>query len=76
MKANHYRSINDLPELCSMADLEEVLPISRATAYRMAQQGVIPCLRVGRRFIFSKEHLRKWIEQEMSRKAVQNEQTS
>lgn len=76
MKANHYRSINDLPELCSMADLEEVLPISRATAYRMAQQGVIPCLRVGRRFIFSKEHLRKWIEQEMSRKADQNEQTS
>lgn len=76
MKANHYRSINDLPELCSMADLEEVLPISRATAYRMAQQGIIPCLRVGRRFIFSKEHLRQWIEQEMSRKAVQNEQTS
>ncbi len=75
MKMEIYKSIDDLPELCSMADLEAVLPISRATAYRMAQQGVIPCLRVGRRFIFSREHLRQWIEREVAGKVIRNEQT-
>lgn len=61
-----YRGLDDLPELCGMSDLEGVLPISRATAYRMAQRGEIPCLRLGRRFVFSREHLKQWIEQKMT----------
>lgn len=71
-----YKSIDDLPELCAMSDLEAVLPISRATAYRMAQKGVIPCLRIGRRFIFSREHLKSWIEKNMVGEVIGNGQAS
>lgn len=60
------RGLDDLPELFGMSDLEGVLPVSRATAYRMAQRGEIPCLRLGRRFVFSREHLKQWIEHKMT----------
>jgi len=30
----------DLPEICSVADILAVFPVSRATLYRMAEQGV------------------------------------
>lgn len=60
------RGLDDLPELFGMSYLEGVLPVSRATVYRMAQRGEIPCLRLGRRFVFSREHLKQWIEQKMT----------
>ena len=76
MTSKTYRSVDDLPELCVMSDLERVLPISRATAYRMAQQGIIPCIRIGRRFIFSREHIKRWIEQSMTGEVKEHGQAS
>lgn len=76
MTSKTYRSVDDLPELCVMSDLERVLPISRATAYRMAQQGIIPCIRIGRRFIFSREHIKRWIEQGMTGEVKEHGQAS
>ena len=32
----------DLPEICSVADILAVFPVSRATLYRMAEQGQLP----------------------------------
>lgn len=61
-----YKSLDDLPELCAMSDLMMLLPVSRATAYRIANRGEIPCLRIGRRLVFSREHLKRWIEQNMT----------
>lgn len=60
-----YRSLADLPEFCTLAELSGILGISKATAYRMAAQGQIPCMRLGRRIILSKEHLKQWIGQEI-----------
>lgn len=76
MKSRTYKSIDDLPELCALADVEKVLPVSRATVYRMAQQGAIPCLRIGRRLIFSREHLRRWIDQGMTGEERENGKAS
>ena len=59
-----YERLEDLPDFCSLADLSEILPVSRATAYRLAGQGRIPCIRLGKRFIFSIEHLKQWIDRE------------
>lgn len=56
--------IDSLPEFCTPADLSLILPISRATLYRMAEQKRIPSLRIGRRVIIPRESLKKWIEQE------------
>lgn len=57
-------SIDSLPEFCTPADLSLILPVSRATLYRMAEQKRIPSLRIGRRVIIPREPLKKWIEQE------------
>ena len=58
-------TLDSLPEFCSPGDLSKVLPVSRATLYRMAEQGRIPCLRLGRRIIISREHLKRWFDQQM-----------
>ena len=58
--------LDDLPEFCTPADLAKVLPVSRATLYRMVEQGRIPCLRLGRRIIISREHLKSWMDQEFN----------
>ena len=59
-------SLDELPDFCSLEELSRVLQISRSTAYRMAAQGSIPSLRVGRRVIVPKEHLVRWIDSSIS----------
>ena len=60
-----HNSLAELPDFCTLADLAPVLGISKATAYRMAEQGRIPCIRLGRRIIISREHLKRWFDQQM-----------
>ena len=57
-------SLDSLPEFCTPADLSSILPVSRATLYRMAEQKRIPSLRLGRRIIIPREPLKEWIERE------------
>ena len=52
-----YEAFESLPEICSVADVAAVLPVSKATIYRMAPQGRLPSFRVGRRVLFSRKHL-------------------
>jgi excisionase family DNA binding protein len=59
-------SLDELPEFCSLEEFSEVFRVSRATAYRMAAQGKIPSLRIGRRVIVSKKHLMSWLGQSIS----------
>lgn len=59
------KTLDDLPPFCSVADVLEVLCISRATVYRLAAQGEIPCIHLGRRIILSRDRLKIWIEEEM-----------
>lgn len=59
-------SLDGLPDFCSLEEVSKVFRVSRATAYRMAERGNIPCLRIGRRVIVPKEHLVCWINQSVS----------
>lgn len=59
-------SLDELPDFCSLEEISEVFRVSRSTAYRMAAQGNIPCLRIGRRVIVSKVHLMRWIDKSIS----------
>ena len=59
-------SLDELPDFCSLEEFSEVFRVSRATAYRMAARGEIPCLRIGRRVIVSKEYLLRWIDESAS----------
>lgn len=55
--------LDDLPDFCSLEEFARLFRVSRATAYRMAERGQIPCLRIGRRVIVSREHLRQWVDE-------------
>ena len=57
-------SIDSLPEFCTPGDLSLILPVSRATLYRMAEQTRIPSLRIGRRVVIPREPFKKWVEQQ------------
>ena len=58
-----------------MLDAQEAadyLKISYWTLLNQAKKGLIPCVRVGRRVLFSQEGLNAWIEQQEA-KSVQVE---
>lgn len=59
------KRFEDLSDFFTLADLASVIGISKATAYRMADQGRIPCIRLGKRIVLSKSHLRQWIDEEV-----------
>ncbi len=59
------KGFDDLSDFFTLSDLASVIGISKATAYRMADQGRIPCIRLGKRIILSKNHLRQWIDEEV-----------
>jgi len=59
---NRMTSFDALPEFCSPAEIAPILSVSRATAYRMAASGKLPCLRLGKRVIISKVHLVEWVD--------------
>lgn len=60
-------SLDDLPDFCSLDEFAGVFRVSRSTAYRLAAQGKVPSLRVGRRVIVSKEHLKRWVNDSVRR---------
>lgn len=62
------KRLDELPDFFSTLEFSQVFRVSKATAYRMAAQGAIPCLRIGRRVIFSREHTKRWVEQAMEGK--------
>lgn len=68
-----YEKLESLPEICCVADVLAVLPVSRATLYRAAARGAIPCFRVGRRVLFSREHLLRWLDGEFATHTFENE---
>lgn len=59
---NRVTSFDALPEFCSPVEIAPILSVSRATAYRMAASGKLPCLRLGKRVIISRGHLVEWVD--------------
>lgn len=45
----------DYNNLITAADVAVLLPVSRATVYRMAERNEIPCVRIGGRIFFDRE---------------------
>lgn len=53
-------------EVMSIAEAAEFLTISPAYLYRLINQGVIPCVRLGKRAVFLKSSLIEWLKQQVS----------
>ena len=43
-------------------ELSDYLRISRSTLYKLAQEGRVPCQKVGRHWRFRKEAIDRWLE--------------
>ena len=59
------KGFDNLSDFCTLSDFAAVFGISKATTYRMVDQGRIPCIRLGKRIILSKSHLKQWIDAEI-----------
>ena len=62
--------LSTLPDFLTPEMLSSVLPVSRSTLYRALHQGTIPCMRIGKRFILSRAHLERWLEDSLCHNEV------
>ncbi len=53
----------ELPELLTTRELQEILPIGRNSLYAVLHSSDFPVRRVGRKFIVSKQALKHWLEE-------------
>lgn len=58
-------SYDNLPHVLNATQLAQTLGISRAGAYNLMNSKGFPTLRIGSRKLVPKEHLTRWIEQQV-----------
>lgn len=49
--------------ILTIKELSEYLKISQSTLYKLAQEGKVPCQKVGRHWRFRKEAIDRWLEE-------------
>ena len=52
------------PPVMTIAEVAEYLRIPRASVYKLAQQGRIPCQKVGRHWRFRRQAVDLWLDRE------------
>ena len=62
----------NLPEIMTITESAQYLRISLSSLYKLAQEGRIPCQKVGRHWRFRRETIDRWLDE---RKII-NEQHS
>ena len=53
----------DLPEIMTIMEMSKYLRIPRSSLYKLAQEGKIPCQKVGRHWRFRREAIDRWLEE-------------
>jgi len=54
--------VEEFPEIMTIGEAAQYLRISRSSLYKVAQEGRIPCQKVGRHWRFRKQALDRWLE--------------
>ena len=54
---------NVYPEIMTIGETAEYLRISMSSLYKLAQDGRIPCQKVGRHWRFRREAIDRWLEE-------------
>lgn len=52
------------PPVMTLIEVADYLRIPKASVYKLAQQGRIPCQKVGRHWRFRREAVDKWLSRE------------
>lgn len=58
-----FRSMDELPSVLSVKELQTFLGISRSGAYQLLHREDFPTLNIASRLLVTKDGLKKWIEQ-------------
>ena len=53
--------INNFPEIMTISEAASYLRISSSSLYKLAQDGRIPCQKVGRHWRFFKPAIQEWV---------------
>jgi excisionase family DNA binding protein len=53
---------SELPDIMTLEETCNYLRIPRSSLYKLAQEGKIPCQKVGRHWRFRKQALDRWLE--------------
>jgi excisionase family DNA binding protein len=55
--------IEDFPQVLTIDETSHYLRIPLSSLYKLAQEGKIPCQKVGRHWRFRKEAIDRWLEE-------------
>ncbi len=62
-----FKSFEELPVILTVKDVQQVLGISRVTAYDLVKSEGFPCIKVSeRRLVIVKEKFIQWLEKQAS----------
>lgn len=50
------------PDVMTISEVSQYLRIARSSIYKLAQEGKIPCQKVGRHWRFRREALDRWLD--------------
>lgn len=54
---------NLLPDVMTIEETAKYLRIAKSSLYKLAQEGKIPCQKVGRHWRFRKESIDRWLDE-------------
>ena len=60
--------MKDTGEVLTIEEMARYLKIPRSTLYKLAQEGKIPCQKVGRHWRFRKEAIDRWLDETRANK--------
>lgn len=63
------------PDIMTISETSKYLRIARSSLYKLAQEGKIPCQKVGRHWRFRRESIDRWLEAAQRSEATAHAQT-
>ncbi len=60
------------PDIMTISEASKYLRIARSSLYKLAQEGKIPCQKVGRHWRFRREAIDRWLEENPFKKQQQD----
>ena len=62
MRESTYKSYDELPLFLNARMVSRILGVSQSSAYELMHQEGFPSMRIGNRWVVSREEFRAWVE--------------
>jgi len=70
MRQDSIRAISDTPDIMKIGEAARYLRIGKTKLYRLAQEGKVPCTKLGNEYRFKQTVLDEWLR-DVSRSSLQ-----